>query len=420
MSVGRSGPITAVRFGTDASVSLASAAFNRGSIFVVQIAVARWLDLRSFNIFVSASVVGALVALASDVGLRQASVFSARGDEEVCHSLVARYTHVRRRTALGAAVAGTLMVVAISGPTSHGWSGPAILLIVGSYALQSYSRYLRSPLRSAGAVVAESKLEAAERAIGLAGSLAGIWMGSLVLAATGQAAGAVVGLVLTHRAVGHPHVRATRSSRSLLAYGATLSVAVAATTIYARVDYLILLRMGTQREAATYAACYSLLLAAGLLYIALGEAAMAHLPRHPAARTPYVRFAVLVGVVGGATIAALGAPLVRTLFDLDHPDLPALARLLGLAYLLMSVNSLIGVLGAATGQERLLVLTAASAMVINIGLCVVLVGRVGMLGGAVATVLTEVFIGIFWLVWPRHRLAGGRAAPPSVEFTGGS
>ncbi len=403
------------RFGRDATVTLATAMFSRGGVLLLQVGAARLLGVVAFNVFVTATIVGAVVYLLSDLGLRQAVIVSAAGDEGLARRAAAALRSVRRKAALPIAALGAVAVAVLA--STDGEHALAGALIVLSYAVQSYSRYLRSPLRAGARVVAESKLEWLERAATLIGAGAGLLARSLVWSGVGALAGALLGLFVTQRSLrlqaGDAPVAFTRSP---VRYGMTLSAAVAASMVYARLDYVVLLRIGSQLDAAVYAATYTLVLAFSMLYVAVSDTAYAHLPGNAAARGPYLRLVTVAGGLGFLTIGTTGPALVRTVFGLDHPSLGPLCWLLGVASAVMAVTSTVGVFAPMEGRERRMTALSALAAGVNVGLCLVLIPSLGVIGGALATIATESVGAIGWWAWRRKAGSVPNEPPRAVPL----
>jgi O-antigen/teichoic acid export membrane protein len=393
-------PRAAANFRINAGLSLAAAVFSRGVIFVLQVCIARWLGVAELNLFVTASVVGATIYLLSDLGLRPASLFIARGNETICRFVVGQSRSLRRLSALIAFILGTSAVIILSKG-----GGPSLLpasMLIGSYVLQSYSRYLRAPLRAAAQVGTETRIETLEKAIMFLGGLVGLAMNSLDALAAGQLVGAVAGLLLTMRCLKGPDPMAVRIQGSVIRYGLTIAVALGAPMLYSRLDYLVLVRIGDPVEAAVYAASYSLLLGASLLPMALGEAAIAHLGEGKAGHRRYLRLAFFTGAAGATLIALLGPTVVERLFGFYHPRLNSLFVVLALGFMVMTWNSTIALLAPASGRQMLMLKTVASAALLSLVLCILLVSAFGMMGAALSTLFTELYVGLIWLCLTLH------------------
>lgn len=391
----------------------------RVALLGLQALIARRFSVADFNFFITANIVGALASVASDVGLTTTVIFVARGDGGSARLLVAWLQRRRFAAALAFWVIGTAAVLALRhdlAPADVEVAG----LLIASYVIQGYSRYQRAPLIAEQQPVREAQLEFLDRGLAVVGAFVPmLFSRSLVYVAAGQLMGAVAGYATARIAVPSIPRQAMNWSRSAMRYGLSLSIAVLATQLYARLDYLVLSQLATQNRAATYAATYNLILGFSLLPIALTRVATSHLSAGKTTsktRRDYLAIALGVGVMGGAIIALAGPLSVRSLFRLDDPQLPTLCVVLGLAFVFMSVNSTIGVMAPKGGTEVRFLAVVGLALVVNLIACVALIPFLGMLGAGIATALTELFVAFAWWMVPRGNPSGTASQPPVVSL----
>jgi O-antigen/teichoic acid export membrane protein len=291
---------------------------------------------------------------------------------------------------------------------------------MASYVVQGYSRYQRSPLIAEQQPIREAELEFLDRGLAVVGAFVPmLFTRSLMYVAAGQLIGAFAGYATARITVPAIPRQALNWSRSAMRYGLSLSIAVLATQLYARLDYLVLSQLATQNRAATYAATYNLILGFSLLPIALTRVATSHLSAGEStanARRDYFVIALLTGVLGGAIIALTGPVSVRALFRLDDPQLPTLCIVLGLAFVFMSVNSTIGVMAPRGGTEVRFLAVVGLALVLNLIACVALIPFFGMLGAGIATAVTELFVALAWWIVPRRSPSSYVSQPPVVSL----
>jgi O-antigen/teichoic acid export membrane protein len=391
----------------------------RVALLGLQALIARRFSVADFNFFITANIIGALASVASDVGLTTTVIFVARGDGGSARLLVAWLQRRRLAAAFAFWVIGTAAVLALRHNLAPGDVEVAGLLIA-SYVIQGYSRYQRAPLIAEQQPVREAQLEFLDRSLAVVGAFVPmLFSRSLVYVAAGQLIGAVAGYVTARIAVPSIPRQAMHWSRSAVRYGLSLSVAVLATQLYARLDYLVLSQLATQNRAATYAATYNLILGFSLLPIALTRVATSHLSAGETTsktRRDYLAIALVVGVIGGAIIALAGPLSVRGLFRLDDPQLPTLCVVLGLAFVFMAVNSTIGVMAPKGGTEVRFLAVVGLALVVNLIACVALIPLLGMLGAGIATALTELFVAFAWWRVPRGSPNGIVSQPPVVSL----
>jgi O-antigen/teichoic acid export membrane protein len=391
----------------------------RVALLGLQALIARRFSVADFNFFITANIIGALASIASDVGLTTTVIFVARGDGASARLLVAWLQRRRLVAAFAFWVIGSAAVLALRHDLTPGDVEVAGLLIA-SYVVQGYSRYQRSPLIAEQKPVPEAQLEFLDRGLAVVGAFVPmLFSRSLIYVAAGQLVGALAGYATARIAVPAIPRQAMNWSRSAMRYGLSLSIAVLATQLYARLDYLVLSQLATQSRAATYAATYNLILGFTLLPIALTRVATSHLSAGEStakARRDYFAIALATGVIGGAVIALAGPISVRSLFRLDDPQLPTLCLVLGLAFVFMSVNSTIGVMAPKGGTEVRFLAVVGLALVVNLIACVALIPFFGMLGAGIATALTELFVAFAWWMVPRGTPSGNVSQPPVVSL----
>jgi O-antigen/teichoic acid export membrane protein len=395
----------------DGAALLVATVLARGSVLIVQVLVAQMLGPADFAFYVTCAVIGAIVYSIADLGLAQSIVVAAGGD----YGLAARAASQLRATSLlgaaGSMVIGLAAVWLFDGieDVARGVAAATILL---TYALQSFSTFVRSPLLAGAHVLSDSTMMVRERLLALAGSAIGILVGGgLAAAGAGGLVGTTVGLLISLRRLRRG--AATGSviwNRSAVVYGLRFVAALSATMVYARLDYLIIVRLLPTPEAAAYAAAYTLVVAASLIPIALMRAATVHYALHPAeAMRGHLRATLATGVVGGLTIAVSGPFVVRIGFGLDHNQLQLVTWVLGAAFVLMAFNSKLMVVESYSGHERTLVKLLWSAGIVNVAACLLLIPRIGIAGGAVATLATEAYIAVAWPVIRARRASASKS-----------
>ena len=391
----------------------------RVAMLGLQALIARKLSVADFNFFITANIIGALASVASDAGLTTTVIFVARGDGVNARLLVAWLQRRRLVAAVAFWALGTAAALALR----HGFT-PADIEVAGvliaSYVVQGYSRYQRSPLIAEQKPVREAQFEFLDRGLAVVGAFVPmLFSRSLIYIAIGQLIGALAGYATARITVPAIPRQALNWSRSAMRYGLSLSIAVLATQLYARLDYLVLSQLATQNRAATYAATYNLILGFSLLPIALTRVATSHLSAGEStahARRDYFAIALVTGILGGVVIALTGPVSVRGLFRLDDPQLPTLCIVLGLAFVFMSINSTIGVTAPKGGTEVRFLAVVGLALVVNLIACIVLIPFFGMLGAGVATALTELFVALAWWMLPRRSSTSYVSQPPVVSL----
>ena len=377
--------------------------------------MARLFRVPDFNFFVTANVIGAIVYIGSDLGLSQAIVFVSDGDPRAGADALARARRARLAALYGGLAFGALVLALLDGDAHP---GRLILgaLLIAEYSVQAYSRFLRSPMYVSGEVRRAIRMEAVERTWAAVASVALMATLSLWWVSVGQLAGALYGYLAARRAAGRHRRRlpnpsssssSRRDARSVLRLGAPLCASTLATQLYARLDYLVVFWTQSREQTAIYAAMYLLVIAATVVPVSVSQAALAHIPGAGDPRVvqrAYLRLSILIGLVGAVGIAGGGVVLVPLAFGFHSRSLWPLAIVLGMSFPFMFVNSTINIAAPLERRERRLLTLTAGAALVNLALCLTLVPLLGIMGGAWATLATEMCVTAGWFGWGRrHR-----------------
>jgi O-antigen/teichoic acid export membrane protein len=317
---------------------------------------------------------------------------------------------------LGATLAAKIPMGVVSGAilaVSVWLLAPDLLSLVGPvYALMmagALANLLRSSFYATGEMRFEVVAIAAETVILLAGTVIAAVLHQGVAAfiwayAASYAFTAVYAAVITHRRWAPLHLHWDAALlRKLLRSGLPFALAFVLSTIYFRIDVVILKSLRGDDQVAYYNAAYKFL--DGLSFIP--QAAMSavfpalaviHLRGREPMRDAYTRaYRLLAGL--GMPVAVGCVVLAPQIIHLTHvpfeQSIPAL-RILGASLLLIFVNnSFIFALGAMDKQLTFALLAGLS-IVVNVTLNLVMIPRFGFADGYLAaswaTLITEVFL----------------------------
>lgn len=367
---------------------------------VLVVAVARSVGREGFGEFSIAWAAGWLASAASDLGLHLVVVREVvRGEEGP------------RRIAAAAVVAKlALTVLALVGlagaePLLGVADRVAFWSIAGALVLLSYADLAQHLFRARGAFGRDAAAQVASRVGFLAGGLVGLWAGGVRGAALGMLAGAAVGLVAPAVAVWREYggLDASRgigrAARWLLGRSLPVGVGIALSMLYVRVDLFLLDAMTDSETVGLYAGAYRIFEAAQLL----PAVSMAVLfPRLAATDRASdegraLRRRAFAGLAAAGAIAALaGAALapvvVETLYGAPFAAAAGPLAILFLATPVMFVNYLLTQDLVSGGGGRAYAVAAGIALAANVVVNLVAIPRLGMVGAAVATVVTEVVL----------------------------
>jgi O-antigen/teichoic acid export membrane protein len=388
----------------DAFYSLSGAVVTRGSVFLLQVLIARQLSVEMFTEFVTASSVGVFAAAISDLGLSNAVVVLSRGDRAVCLICIRQVLAHRLVGFVAATLLGTLVVVFVLDiPLTQSLFS---FVIVSSYTLYFLSRYFRSVLLTDLQLNRLIRFEIGERLLSFVLAVGGIVYGSPLLLALGFCMGSLLAVVRSWHSIHiFPSTDAVPSiptRQRILRLGMTMALSNAGSLLSARFDLLIIAKTRSTAEVAIYGASYNVLLAASLMSSALAHAALSHLPtKGPGTERSYVRMAFAVGGFGFFLIASTGPLIVKGLFDLDADVLQVLFVILAAAFFFEALTSTLVVIAPLKGMQNRLVASVWVSVVANAIACLLLIPRLGVIGGAIATWLGYVCVCLGWgRRWP--------------------
>lgn len=288
----------------------------------------------------------------------------------------------------------------------------AVAVAVACFGLQALVNFVSSELRAGGAFGRDAIWLAAARTAGAVGVLAGLWLAPRDVwpVFAGWACGLAACLLWSRRALAvdvpsRPVLGGLMGGGVLRACLAFM-VVDAATTLYYRVDIILLEHMGHGgAELGQYAAAYRFLDGVVLLAAPLGAVWFRILRRH---WLDHERFMSLVRLMSlallgaaGLVVAAglvLGEAVVLLTFGPEYGQAVRLLPWVLAAVVFVLPNGILTQAAIACGAERMYALAACVCAGLNVVLNWLLIPRFGAFGAAGATVITEAVLTAL-LVW---------------------
>ncbi len=233
------------------------------------------------------------------------------------------------------------------------------------------------------------------------GALAALGAGLVAFAAGLAVVSGVVAaaqLALVRPAMTAPRIAARRRAAPLLRLALPIGLTGVLSTIYYRLDAVLLYRLDDVREAGAYGAAVRVLDPLVLLPVAVMSAffpvASAAWGRDQARVRRIVQtcldLLVALAVPAVATAWVLADPVVRLLFGADYARTAEVLPILVLAFAAICLANLAAALAPLAGITWRVVGFAAVGVVVNVGLNLLLIPEHGGVGAAWATVATEV------------------------------
>jgi O-antigen/teichoic acid export membrane protein len=388
--------------------------FAKGTSFAVEklaqlamvIVAGRALGEVQFGRFAFASSLAVVLAFATDLGLTiwttraLARSGTAGGHAETAGPILG--TGLRLR--LGAALIVLLGFTGVAAVIDDRTLAVAVVALGAASLARGLCDHARAVFRAHERLGDEGRLNAAIALLGMGGGIAGLLLARSGVAGLafgiliGTLAGAGSGFALLRRKYGPWAGPADWTlARRMLREAAPFYLAGAFTLLYARADVLLLKALSFDAEVGAYRAAGQIFEITKQLPVLFMTATFPQLARgFQASRTNLVKTERAItglllggGLLLGATVALAADPIVRLLLGPDFARTVPALRILAAAVPLLYVNC--GVLHFFVARDRgILNLAFAAAMVaVNAGMNLVLDGRLGAVGAAIATVATE-------------------------------
>jgi O-antigen/teichoic acid export membrane protein len=375
-------------------------AVEKGAQLAMVIVAGRALGEARFGRFAFASSLAVVLAFASDLGLTIWTTRALARRGEASGPVLGTGLRLRLVASLVVMLSFAGVAVAVED------RGLAVaVLALGAAALaRGLCDHARAVFRAHERLTDEGKLNGAIALLGMGGGVAALRAGAGGVAAlalgilAGTLAGATYGFFLLGRNHGPWAGPADWTlARRMLREAAPFYLAGAFTLVYARADVLLLRPLSFDAEVGAYRAAGQLVEVVKQLPALLMTATFPQLARGfqesraALVRTERVITALLLGsgVLLGGTLAIAAGPIVTLLFGPDFARAVPALRTLALAVPLLFVNG--GVLHFFVARDRgtLNLAFAAAMVVVNGGMNLALDRRMGAVGAATATVVTE-------------------------------
>ena len=375
-------------------------AVEKGAQLAMVIVAGRALGEEMFGRFAYASSLAVVLAFATDLGLTIWTTRALARQAEASGAILGTGLRLRLNASLVVMVAfaGAALAVRERG------LGVAVLALGAAAVARGLCDHARAVFRARERLGDEGKLNAAIALLGMGGGIAGLVVAGSVVAALaiGVLAGTLAGAAYGFLLLGRNHGPWTGPvdwtlARRMLREAAPFYLAGAFTLLYARADVLLLRPLSLDAEVGAYRAAGQLVEVVKQLPVLLMTATFPQLARGfqesraALVRTERAITALLLGggLLLGGMLALAAEPILALVFGPEFARAVPALRALGLAVPLLFVNC--GVLHFFVARDRggLNLAFAAAMVVVNAGMNLALDRRLGAVGAATATVVTE-------------------------------
>jgi O-antigen/teichoic acid export membrane protein len=375
------------------------------------LAIIRYLAPDAFGSYVLVLTTTLLVGLFADFGLAKLAVREIARDGADEHEILGTVIGVRLVLAVVAMALTQLVLLGLRvGAEVHGAAAVASLLYFGD-AVLAVVVVFHVRVRQHYEALIRVSMELFETVLLLVLIARGASLPVLfVPPVAATALGALAAVVLARRSFGtrfrFARHRLGHLVREALPVGPALLIGV----IYLKLDGLLLAVLRPTREVGLYGSAYQ-----PIEYLFLGSAvvinvvfpllAKAHGDRDAARFETLYRRGTETLVAGTLVVPMVflfvATPLLTLLYGADYADAATPLRVLAVALVLMTVNAWQSFVLLAGGHQRTTLHYNLAALALAILLCLVLIPALGMVGAALATIGTAIFV----LVWSTRAVA---------------
>ncbi|HEX6122604.1 MAG TPA: glycosyltransferase, partial [Ktedonobacterales bacterium] len=191
-----------------------------------------------------------------------------------------------------------------------------------------------------------------------------------------------------------------RLARGLLGAAISFGVAQALTILYVRIDVPIIALLAGETQVAVYTSAYRILDVITLLPVSAAGVALPLMAAMSQRKRSYLRtFAqqyLELAVVGGMLVVLgvllFGDPVLQLLYGGRYAAAGPVLRVLGVASGAMFVTNVFAPLAAVLDRRRTVLFATMFGLVVNVGLNLLLIPRMGPTGSAWATLVTELAV----------------------------
>jgi len=375
-------------------------AVEKGAQLAMVIVAGRSLGEALFGRFAFASSLAVVLAFATDLGLTIWTTRALARRGEAAGPVLG--TGLRLRLAASGVVMVAFAVVALA--VDDRGLGVAVLALGVASLARGLCDHARAVFRAHERLGDEGLLNGAIAVLGMGGGIAGLLAGAGGIGAlalgilAGTLAGATYGFLLLGRNYGPWAGPADWTlARRMLREAAPFYLAGAFTLVYSRADVLFLKARSFDTEVGAYRAAGQLVEVVKQLPVLLMTATFPQLARaFQQSRAALVRteraitgLLLASGLLLGATLALAASPIIALLFGPDFARAVPALRTFAPAVPLLFVNCAVLNFFVARDRGGLNMAFAAAMVVVNAGMNLALDHRLGAVGAAAATVVTE-------------------------------
>lgn len=400
-----------------AAVSAASA----GLLLVLLIVAGRILGEQEYGKFGFALALGTIFETLMDFGLHQVTIRTVARDRDSAQRIFQNTLALKLIW-----VSATLVALVTTATLLRRQADVrlACYLIGGSLVLRSYMLTVRGVLQGLERFAWDSAVVVVDRLLllvaGTAALMAGYGLDGLTIAFV-VSRGVALGLtaLLAHRQIGRIRLRFDRDMwRELQMTALPLGFFLVVLNLYSYVDAVMLGVMRSDAETGLYTAAYRLYegltyapsIIAAVLMPRLSADFVTDRRRHRRLASLGLVASALLALPIGAVVYAVARPLMTLLFGAAFAASAAPLRILSVGLVFVFTIWVLHAIAISVNREKLLLKTGIVGLVVNVGVNLYLIPKLGMNGAALATIIGELVSMAMLLVGLRRTNQAGQAA----------
>ncbi len=390
--------------GGNTAFALVSMLGGAGLTAIVTLVLVRVLDPAGYGLFALATGIAGLAFLPADFGIINATnrvVAEHRDDPRAVAALLV--DALRLKVALAAVVCGGL--AAAAGLIANAYDAPGLAWPLRLAVLAVFGQALLGLLGSVTSTLGRSegnlRITLAESSLELVATLALVAVGFGVVGATGGRAigylgGVIFGVMVVTRLLGRPSLRRPRGStmafaRQIAGYAGALLLVDGALTVFSQIDVLLVGGFLSTAAVGTFQAPLRLL---NFLHYPGYAIAVGIAPRYarrdgvlpePALLAAGLRTVLLAQLVITVPTIVWARPIVDLVLGHGYSDSAGVLAALAPFTFLQGMGPLVSLPLNYAGEARRRVPIAVLALVVDAAIGVMLIPRIGQVGGAVST-----------------------------------
>jgi O-antigen/teichoic acid export membrane protein len=369
---------------------------------VLTLFLVRALNPVGYGLLALGIAIGGVALLLADFGVSQSSarfIAENREDRTTVAQLIT--SALRIKLSLGGFIGVSLFVGA--GLVADAYGTPGLTLVLRAISIvvlaQSLMTFLSYSLVALGRTALNLRIVLAQSLVETVASIALVLLGAGAAgAAAGKAGSYVVGtavaLAVMTRLLGRGAISLRARTRSwerrILRYGAALVVVDSAYMLFAQIDVLLIGALLNPTAVGLYTAPVRLLPLVQVPAMALSAGVSPRMARGrgQASTATFVITLRYLGILQAALIAPLlvwATPIVHILFGPGYAGSADVLRAMTPFAFLLGFGTILSMTANYLGRARLRIAVAIMTVAINFVVDIVLIPRIGIVGGAIGT-----------------------------------